>query len=116
MRPYARFGILIGLPSAKSVETSSNNVTTLTYSGGMLFGFNGGAGVLLPLRGNLAIFVELALQGGSWGPTKVEDKTGATTTATTLKTDFNSNEQFVSDQPSIPFGNIGVRAGVKLNL
>lgn len=116
MRPYARFGILIGLPGTKSVETRPNSVTTLTFSGGMLLGFQGGTGVLLPLQGNLAIFVELALQGGSWGPTKVEDVTGAVTTTTTLKSDFNSNDPFVSDQPSIPFGNIGVRAGVKLNL
>ncbi len=118
LKPYARFGVLVGLPNQKLEETTPTNVITDTFSGGMLLGFHGGAGVILPLQGNLAVFVEIAFQGGSWGPTKLEekDRNASTTTTITLKSEYNSNEPFVDTQPSIPFGNVGARAGVKVTL
>lgn len=119
LRPYARVGILVGFPTAETKETRPTpNTITDKFSGGLLFGFHGAGGVVLAFQDNLSIFVELALQGGSWSPTKLEetDQAASTTTTFTLKSDFNDSEPFVAPQPAIPFGNVGVRAGVKINL
>ncbi len=113
VKAYARFGFVVGIPKYEVVDTRPN---TDKYSGGMLFGFQGGLGVVIPFRGKLSAFGELSIQNGSWSPTKLERTSGATTTSITLKDAYNSSEQFVRAQPSIPYGNIGLRAGLKIGL
>jgi len=116
VKAYARFGVVVGIPKYQVVDARPNATTTDKYSGGILFGFQGGFGLVVPLDNKLSIFGELSLQGGSWSPTKLEETSGATTTTFTLKDTFSSSEQFVAAQPSIPYGNIGFRGGVKLDL
>jgi hypothetical protein len=116
VKGYARFGIIVGFPEYEVVDTRPNATTTDKYSGGLVFGFQGGLGVLIPLGSNLSAFGELSLQSGSWSPTKLEQTSGVTTTTITLKDAYNSSEQFVDAQPSIPYGNVGLRVGLKVDL
>ena len=71
---------------------------------------------MIPFGSNLYAFVELSLQSASWSPTKLEQTSGATTTTITLKDSYNSSEQSVGAQPSIPYGNVGLCVGVKFDL
>ncbi|MCU0412255.1 MAG: outer membrane beta-barrel protein [Bacteroidetes bacterium] len=116
MNPYARFGVVVGFPSAKMEEVRPNEVITSTYSGNQFFGFHGACGVAFPMSKELVFFGEFTIQGGSWSPTKLEERVGATVTTITLKDEFTDAEQFVAEQPSLPFGSAGVRAGVRLAL
>lgn len=116
IKGYARLGVFVGIPKYEVVEVRPNQTTTDKYSGGILFGFQGGAGVVIPFGGGLSAFGELSIQNGSWSPTKLEQTSGATMTTITLKDAFNSSEQFVDAQPSIPYGNIGLQAGLKVDL
>ncbi|GEM_PF-4079320 len=114
--PYVRFGLIVGFPSAKMEEVRPNEVITTTYSGNQFFGFHGACGVALPMSKDMSFFGELTMQGGSWSPTKLEERVGATITTITLKDEFTDAEPFVAEQPSLPYGSVGVRAGVRLAL
>lgn len=116
VKAYARFGVIVGIAKYEEVDTRPNATTTDKYSGGILFGFQGGFGLVVPLGNKLSMFGELSLQGGSWSPTKLERTSAATTTTITLKDAYNSSEQFVDAQPSIPYGNVGLRVGIKFDL
>jgi hypothetical protein len=79
--PYAKLGMIIGIPKVKTEITGSASATGATshsYSektedtGGLALGYIGGAGAVFEAGSNLGFFVELLLIGGSWSPSKNE--------------------------------------------
>ena len=81
IRPYARFGLIIGLFGSILVEDMTQNIvpffsssTTLKtkYSGGVAWGFNSAVGAIFPLNDALSIYSELNLVSLSYAPKKGE--------------------------------------------
>lgn len=116
LKPYARIGIVLGFPSQVITESRPTNQVVNTYSGGQFFGFQGALGTTFSAGGSFTMYVELSMLGGSWSPTKLEEKDGAVTTAFTLKDSYADTETFTLSQPSVPFGSVGLRAGLMFGL
>ena len=82
VKPYIRFGVILGLGTGYSRTDESTTMTTglfgdtvslqsvIEYSGGSSFGFNSAVGVDFTLSDNLVLFGELSFTSLSWSPTK----------------------------------------------
>lgn len=132
VKPYARFGIVIGMmPKADVEETGSTTVSgfgstsftnTDKYTGGSSIGFLGAAGVDFKLSDMLAIYAELNSITQSWAPNKREStmvsSAGGVSVSESSTTNFEDNVPDNSTGIGLkyfePFSSFGIHAGVKL--
>ena len=78
--PYAKLGMVIGIPKGKAemTSTSTSGGTTNSYatkeevSGGLALGYLGGVGAVFEVGKNVGLFAELLLVAGSWSPSTNE--------------------------------------------
>ncbi len=126
INPYARFGIVIGLPSyqVKSTESSTGAATGAnieTYTGGSAIGWYAGFGVQFPLSDKLKLNVELFDRDLTYAPTtdtNTQAYDGEQKQATkTMVTSYNSATQPNTENTSyVPFGSVGFKVGIAMNL
>lgn len=76
INPYAKFGVVVSLGSAKyEMEDNDNGdimILKEKYSGGIALGFMGAVGALFPLNDNMSIFAEINTINQSYAPKKGE--------------------------------------------
>ncbi len=103
IRPYAKFGVMLGFGKAMATSTETGSysdgtntgtyedVTTLEWSGGIGFGFSGAIGASYSLSDNMSLFAEMNMNNMSLAPSSLVI-TGSTGTATdpsgTTTTDY----------------------------
>jgi hypothetical protein len=81
IKPYAKFGVMLGFGSATSTDkdvstttstgsatTTSEYNTTMEMTGGIGFGFSGALGAAYGLSDNMSLFAELNMNNMSWAP------------------------------------------------
>ena len=122
INPYARFGIVIGLPSY-SITTTETGPSFLsganidTYSGGLALGWYAGFGIQFPLSDKLKLNVELFDRDLTYLPTTYTNTQafdGASQAPTRTLTTSNSNQNNLTSYQ--PFGSVGIKVGVQLSL
>lgn len=145
LKPYMRFGLVIGMASkikdvytTTSIDKPFNNpvvsVQELSLTGGISLGFSTGLGVNYKLSEKLGIFAELGLISQAWAPNK-----GTITKSTVngfdniaLLTPSQKEINFVNNysetigyqnpslpsqalKTSMPFSSVGLNIGVQLS-
>ena len=126
INPYARFGIVIGMPSyqVKSTESSVGAYTGTnieTYTGGGAIGWYAGFGVQFPLTDKLKLNVELFDRDLTYAPTTDtntqaydgQQKNPTKTMSTSSDPSSGTNTENTS---YLPFGSVGFKVGVTMNL
>ncbi|MBI5218107.1 MAG: outer membrane beta-barrel protein [Bacteroidia bacterium] len=139
INPYARMGLIIGLPSFKIEENDTDydgdqDITVEKYYSGLAFGFNSALGVLYQMSNKIGVFAELNMNALSYGPKKGKllkyshNGTDLLPDATTREkeTEFlydyetNSNNNPSDGEPSkeqgfkMPFSSFGLNLGIKM--
>jgi len=146
--PYARVGVIIGLipsikdkydvtyttyPGLDALTSTSNEVGTFKYSGGVSFGGSAALGCDFDLSDMLAIYVEIYYDAMVYAPTKGKytklsidgvDKLSDLTTYQKERKYVKDLSGYVADKDSphqelknsYPFNNVGLNFGVKIKL
>lgn len=115
---FAKIGLLIALPTSEiEIVNISGETQKATFSSGIDFGLSGGAGVLVPLSSKIDFIAEFVFVSFTWKPNEVEQTYFDGTTETIkLEDKFNSNDENTQGPVFIPFSNVGLNVGVKINL
>jgi opacity protein-like surface antigen len=114
---FAKIGLLIALPTSEiEIVNNSGETQRATFSSGTDFGLSGGAGVLVPLSSKIDFIAEFVFVSFTWKPNEVEQTYFDGTTETIkLEDEFNSNNENTQGPVFIPFSNVGLNVGVKIN-
>lgn len=117
IKPFAKIGLLIALPASEIEIVNANGDTqTGTFSSGVDFGLTGGAGVLFPINTQVSFIAELVFVSFTWKPSEVEETYYDGTTETIkLEDEFTSDDENTQGPVFIPFSNVGLNVGVKIN-
>ncbi|HKR03682.1 MAG TPA: outer membrane beta-barrel protein [Bacteroidia bacterium] len=131
LRPYVKFGVVIGiLPKAEEEGSSTDLIfglnSTDKYSGGTSIGWMGALGLDFNLSSMFSIFLEVSTINQSWSPGKDEYtrpdidysngypipvvKSGTTTY---VETDTGKPDE--QSKGYIPFSSLGVHTGIKIS-
>jgi hypothetical protein len=140
INPYAKLGVVLGFGSTtieqESTGTGFDQTMKMEYTGGVAIGLNASVGVLFETEGMVSYFVEVnsvnmnhSYTTGEITEYKVNgmDELGSLSTSdkevvfsdeTTYSSDEEPNENEPSQalKTSLPFGSIGLNAGVRFNL
>lgn len=130
VKPYARLGLVFGIMkvTAEMSMTYNGQTTSRTAeeTGGLGFGYAGGFGIIVPLGGSVDFFTEAALFAVTYSPGQAEltkytvngadQLASVTNKVVTYKDSYNSTEQNTSLAVRRPFSNIGINAGIRINL
>lgn len=122
VKPFAKIGLIIALPS---VEEERNSIpgssggdaysTKTVFSSGVDFGLIGGAGILAPLSKNIDFIAELDFVSLTWKPSEYEytDEDGRTTTYK-LEDEYSSTDLNTEGPEFLPFSNVGLNIGIQI--
>jgi len=126
INPYARFGIVIGVPSfeVKSTQSSTgaaSGTNIETYTGGVAIGWYAGFGVQFPLTDKLKLNVELFDRDLTYAPTTDtntqaydgQQKQPTKTMSTSYDIASGTNGE---NTAYLPFGSVGFKVGIAMNL
>jgi hypothetical protein len=116
IKPFAKVGLLVAIPSAEYKETNYDGDTRkLTFSTSVDFGLTGGAGILVPISSNIDFFAEVDFISFTWKPAEGEgtDFDGSTATIK-FEDEWTSNDEFNDDPVFIPFSNFGLNVGIQI--
>jgi hypothetical protein len=146
IKPYAKFGLIVGLGSAtikndyEEVDISNNDKdygsTTTKLSGGLALGLNSAIGISYEINDRISLFGELQNVNLNYSPKQGEvtksSLNGVDNLSTLkpreIKTEFtdsytidrsqNPDENAPSKEisPNLPFSNIGFNLGITINL
>jgi outer membrane protein W len=117
VKPYARMGLLIGMPQAKLEDTRVDEGTTYTekttLKGGIGIGLDAGLGLNITASKKIDVFVELFGNTINWRPKDSEitetNIPGHVTGTTTFATGTGKYSA-----PTVPFGSFGGKVGVSI--
>lgn len=138
--PYARLGFIIGAGRVKYI-TQENNTGNLEeyewqFDKGLALGISSALGVSYPVGGKLSVFAEISSMNMSYAPQKGTLKK-ATRDGADILSEMNVNEREIdfekeidfrdydpnsTDVPQkapavkLPFGSVGINAGLKISL
>ena len=125
INPYARFGIVVGVPSytVSTTETGQNFVQGTNidvYSGGFSVGWYSAIGIQYPLNKRLTINAELFDRDLSYVATTKTNtqayngqQTAPVQTLVTKDNNPNNSQEFAS---YVPFGSIGIKIGIAMKI
>ena len=117
LRPYAKFGFIVALPGATGEQSTSAGTNKAEYSGGIALGYVGAAGLKFGTD-KLQFFAELGLTSLSWAPSKVKYTDGSSGQSKEYdlkdETPPSSSTNSARLQQMVPFSNIALNVGVKL--
>lgn len=144
INPYARFGLIIGMPTVTGNSSTSNtsngetNITnqTFKFNGGLALGSQSAIGIDYKINNKISLFGELNVINLTYSPTKgeiTESKVNGVDNLATLSTrdkkveyvdSFTEDSNFPIDQnspqkvlkPSLPFSSVGLNIGVIFHL
>ncbi len=128
--PYARVGLVLGVPNLKEeirqIQPSSNSETDLQEKGGFPLGYTGALGVNIPAGGSVDIFAEAVLYSLTYSPSSYEytryivngvDRLPSLQRKTVdYKETVSSTDQSATTAVRIPFSSVGFAAGVRIRL
>jgi hypothetical protein len=117
IKPFAKIGLLIAIPASEIDIVYNSDLTEKgTFSGGLDFGLTGGAGVLVPLSSTINFIAEIDFVSYTWKPNEIEvtHYDGSTETIK-LEDEFTSDDENTTGSMFIPFSNVGLNVGVKIN-
>jgi hypothetical protein len=130
VKPYARFGLVLGLLNPKNelnrIETGNNMEAVTEDRGGIALGFAGALGIVVPAGPTVDFFAEAVLDAVNYSPSKyeiskyningVDQLPSLSHKEIEYKESFSSNEQNVTLAVRRPFSSIGLAVGVRINL
>lgn len=118
IKPFAKIGLLIGLPASEiEIVNSNGDIQTGTFSSGIDFGLTGGAGVLVPINTQINFIAELVFVSFTWKPDEIEINNynyDGTTETIKLEDEFTSDDENTQGPVFIPFSNVGLNVGVQI--
>ena len=115
VKPFAKLGLLVAIPSATLDEVESDGDTEKAeFSGGVDFGLTGGAGILVPIGTNIYFIVEVDFISFTWKPDEVEVTDEGVTRTIKLEDEYNSNDQNTQGPYFVPFSNVGANIGIQI--
>lgn len=130
LNPYARVGLVLGIPDLKEeirvVQASGTTQTSLQEKGGFPLGYTGALGINIPAGGSVDFFAEAVLTSLTYSPSSYE-YTGyivngvdqlPTMQHKTIdyKETVSNTDQNATGAVRIPFSNVGFAAGVRIRL
>ena len=117
--PYARVGVVFGIPTKFFEEKSTIKTGTLKFkeTGGIAIGIQSAIGISFKAQDRFSVFAELFGTGMSWSPTQLENTetySGGTLMPTkTYETTYTSAPgDNKLPKPRYPFSNLGFNAGI----
>jgi hypothetical protein len=130
VKPYARFGLVLGLLKAnieqKRIQTGNDLDAELEEHGGVALGFAGALGIVVPAGSTVDFFTEAVLHAVTYSPSKykitkyyqngVDQLPSLSHTEIDYKESLSSSEQNVTLAVRRPFSSIGLAVGVRINL
>jgi hypothetical protein len=137
VRPYAKIGFAVGTAKILSESRSSNTTVGSTpyaseikteMSGGLSFGFKGGAGLDFGVSRRVSFFTELMFTSMSYYPKRgevTENKINGVSQPATPIITFKEQTSFTNSNPnpgteqlrfSVPMGSLCMNVGLKIRL
>lgn len=130
LNPYARVGLVLGIPSLKEeirvVETGNNREIDMKEKGGLALGYSGALGINIPAGGGVDFFAEAVLSSLTFSPSSYEvtryilngvDQLPSLQQKTMeYKETVSSTDQNATTAVRIPFSSIGFAVGARITL